>query len=110
MALKDQQKREAGIPVDRMALEVTFLVPNHPTPRMAGLKIGDRIVEVDGRREPMTFRQLHALCQMERQYGDHLPVVILRDGRETRLTLQRPAEPSRPTTEPRPGWMTRPVW
>jgi len=60
-ALNDRQKREAGIPADRMALEVTFLFPNHPTPRKAGLEIGDRIVEVDGRREPMTIRQLHAL-------------------------------------------------
>jgi S1-C subfamily serine protease len=95
MALNDQQKREAGIPVDRMALKVTFLFPNHPTPRKAGLAIGDHIIEVDGRREPMTIRQLHALCQMERQYGDRLPVVILSDGREARLTLELPTEPSR---------------
>jgi hypothetical protein len=32
---------------------------------------------------------------MERQYGDRLSVVILRDGRETRLTLELPTEPSR---------------
>ncbi|MGE3820765.1 MAG: Trx7/PDZ domain-containing (seleno)protein, partial [Isosphaeraceae bacterium] len=95
MALNDQQKREAGIPVDRMALKVTFLFPNHPTPRKAGLEVGDRIIEVDGRREPMNIRQFHTLCQMERRYGDRVPIVVLREGRETRLTLELPTEPSR---------------
>jgi serine protease Do len=88
--LNDAQRRPLGIPAGALALRVTFLFPGHPTPPRAGLRLGDVLVEVDGLRRPMTTRQLHAHCQMNHEYGDSLPAVVLRDGREVRLTLELP--------------------
>jgi serine protease Do len=93
VGLNPAEKRAAQIPAENLALKVTFLFPGHPTPRRAGLSLGDIVVEVDGRREPMTTRQLHAHCQMNHDYGDRLPIVLLRGGRETPLTLELPARP-----------------
>jgi predicted metalloprotease with PDZ domain len=92
--LGDEQRRQAGLPADALALRVTFLFPNHPTPREAELKSGDVVIALDGDRTQRNMRQFHAYCQLERDYGDRVPITILRDGREVQLTLplrDRPA-------------------
>jgi predicted metalloprotease with PDZ domain len=94
VALNDGEKRPLGIPAGALALKVTFLFPGHPTPRRAGLRLGDVLTEVDGLRRPMTTRQLHAYCQMNHEYGDKVPAAVLRDGREVRLTLELPDGPT----------------
>ncbi|MBX6315296.1 MAG: PDZ domain-containing protein [Isosphaeraceae bacterium] len=93
--LNAAEKRAAGLPADALALKLTFLFPQHPTPIGAGLRLGDILVSIDGLRRAMTTRQLHAHCQMQHDYGDTVPVVILRDGREIELTLKLPEKPMR---------------
>jgi serine protease Do len=93
LPLSAAQKEPLGIDAGSMGLKVSFLFPKHPTPPRADLRVGDVVVEVDGRRKGMTTRQLHAYCQMNHAYGDKVPAVVLRDGREVRLTLELPDRP-----------------
>src|SRR5262249_48772438 len=92
--LGDADKRKAGIPADNLALRITVFFGGQDAPKMAGLQIGDVLVEVDGSRRPRTIRQLHTHCQMNHDYGDKLPLVVRRGDREVRLTLELPARPA----------------
>ena len=91
--LDAEQKRARGIGADALAQRVTFLFPGHPTPPRADLRLEDVVIVLDGRREAMTTRQMHAHCQMNHDYGDKLSVTILRGDEEIELTLELPAEP-----------------
>jgi serine protease Do len=91
--LNEEEKRRAGIPAANLALRVNLLFRRQATPIKAGLRLQDVLIEVDGKRQPMTARQLHAHCQMNHTYGDRVPIVILRDGREIKLTLELPEKP-----------------
>ncbi len=90
LPLNEAQKRELGLSAGALALKVSFLFPNHRTPIDAGLKLGDVVIEFDGRRTAMLTRQMQALCQMHHEFGDTVPIVILRDGKEQKLTLRLP--------------------
>jgi predicted metalloprotease with PDZ domain len=92
--LTDAEKRTARIPVDNLALRITFFFPGQETPKQAGLQLGDVIVEVDGSRRPLTTRQLHTHCQMDHTYGDKLPLVVRRGEQELKLTLELPRKPA----------------
>jgi predicted metalloprotease with PDZ domain len=92
--LNDKQKQPLGIAPEALALKVSFLFPNHATPRKADLRLGDILVEIDGKRKVMNTRQLHAYCNMNHAYGDNVPATILRDGQEVKLTLELPNRPN----------------
>jgi hypothetical protein len=91
--LGEAERRKAGIPEGRLALRVTFLFPGHPTPQRAELRLKDVVIAIDGKREARTARQLNGYLQMNRNFGDRVPVVVLRGGREVELTLQLPDRP-----------------
>jgi predicted metalloprotease with PDZ domain len=91
--LGPEERAKLGLPADRLALRVTTFFNNQAAPVQAGLKVGDVIVEFDGRRQPMTALQLHAHLQMNRDYGDRVPLAVLRGGKEVTLTLELPARP-----------------
>jgi len=85
-------EREMGkLAAGAMAVKVTFIWGDHT--RKAGLRTGDVIVEWDGGRSDMTINQLHAHLNLNRNYGDTVDVVVMRDGREHKLRLQLPTGP-----------------
>lgn len=90
------QKRAAEIPEDGLALRVIFLFPNHRTPIRAGLKLKDIVIEFDGERHPMSTRHVHALCQIRHDYGDRVPIVVRRNGKDLSLMLELPDSPPPP--------------
>jgi predicted metalloprotease with PDZ domain len=91
--LNEEEKRKAQIPPGRLALRVSFLFKDHPTPRKAGLQLNDIIIDVEGIKEPLTPRQLHTHCQMNHNYGDQVPITVLRGGKEIKLVLEMPDKP-----------------
>ncbi len=91
MKLKEEQRKKLGIAVDALAVQVTAIYGDHA--RQAALKNGDVVVEFDGHRRDMTIRQVHAHLQLQRNYGEEVVLVVLRDGKEHKLTLQLPKEP-----------------
>jgi len=88
------EKARLNIPADALAIRISFFFKNQPAPLKAGLKINDILVEFDGRRDDLTAKQLHAHLQINRRYGDHVPLVVLRDGKEVKLTLELPERPN----------------
>jgi len=82
------QKRTAGMQPDALGLKVTFLFPGHPTPRQSDVRLGDVLVQLDGKQEKMNTRQMHAYLQMNYNYGDRVPIKVLRKGKEKSLVLQ----------------------
>ena len=86
--LTASQKRSAGMQPDALGLKVTFLVPRHPTPRQSDVRLGDVLVQLDGKREKMNTRQMHAYLQMNHNYGDRVPIKVLRKGKEKSLVLR----------------------
>jgi hypothetical protein len=86
--LSGDQKRKAGLQPDGLALRVTFLFPKHPTPRSSGVRLGDVVIELDGKRDRKNTRQLHSHLQMNRDYGDRVPMTVLRKGVEKELVLR----------------------
>ena len=91
--LNESQKRKAGLQQDSLALRVTFLFPKHPTPRSSDVRLGDVLVELDGKRVQMNTRQLHSHLQMNRNYGDRVPITVLRKGAEKELVLRLRSKP-----------------
>jgi serine protease Do len=93
--LKPEQKQKAGIPEDWLALRVTVFFQGRTEAEKAGLQLGDVLVEVDGIRRPMTARQMHTHFQMNRNYGDEVPLVVRRGGKELKLTMTLPESPAK---------------
>jgi S1-C subfamily serine protease len=85
--LSEPEKQAANLPTDALALKVTFLFPNHPTPKEAGLRLGDVLIELDGRRDAWTTRQMHAYTQINHEFGDKVPAVVQRNGEEHKITF-----------------------
>lgn len=92
--LYDNEKTKLGIPPENLGLRINFFFKNHPSPLKAGLKNNDILIEFDGLRKSLTPRQVHAHLQLNRSYGDKVPIVVLRDGKELKLTLELPEKPT----------------
>ena len=90
--LSVSQKRKAGLKQDALALRVTFLFPKHPTPRSSDVRLGDVLIELDGKRGQMNTRQMHSHLQMNHDYGDRVPISVLRKGAEKELVLRLRSE------------------
>ena len=86
--LSAAQKRNAGIGPEALGLKVTFLFPRHPTPRQSDVRLGDVLVQLGDKREKMNTRQMHAYLQMNHNYGDRVPITVLRQGKKKSLVLQ----------------------
>lgn len=89
--LKDDEKQTAGLSKDDLAVRVTAIFGDHA--RQAGIKNGDIVVEFDGQRTDMTILQLHAHLQLNKEYGDTIPLVVRREGKNQKLTLRLPKSP-----------------
>ena len=93
--LSAQEKRQAGIPDDQLALRVTFFFQGQTAAKRSGLQLNDVIVEVDGNRRLLTTKQLHTHFQMNHNYGDKVPLLVRRGKEELKLVLELPDQPAR---------------
>jgi S1-C subfamily serine protease len=78
--LTEDQKRERGLPADKMALRVSFLFPGEKWVKTRGdLKMNDVIVGIDDRSPPaMTTRQFHTHFRLTFDVGDTATLNVLR--------------------------------
>ena len=88
----DQQRRHLNLGKDDLALRVTFIWGNWT--RQAGIRKGDVVVAIDGKKNDMNVRQLHAHLQLKKDWGDIVSLVIRRGGKELNLIMSLPTSPS----------------
>jgi S1-C subfamily serine protease len=91
--LDDEERTKRGLADDRMAVLVTFIWGEHT--RKAGMKVQDVVVKFDGLTKDMSIGQLHAHLNLNREYGDSVPLTIQRGGKDQELTLALPKERSK---------------
>ena len=90
--LKDEDRRQAGLSPDRMALKIAHVgeYGEHAVAKRAGLQRGDIIVAFDGIDRPMTESQLFDYTLRDKHPGDRVAVTVLRDGMRKTLTYALP--------------------
>jgi serine protease Do len=88
--LSDAERRKAGVSADKMAVLVTFIWGEHA--RRAGIKKDDVVVKFDGLTKDATIAQLHAHLNLNRNYGDRVPMTVRRNGKEEELVMTLPRE------------------
>ncbi len=91
MKLPADEKNKLGVAADALAVKVTFVWADET--RRSGVKVGDVVVEFDGLRGDRNIRQVHAHLNLNRDYGDIIDVVVMRDGKKQELRLQLAKEP-----------------
>jgi hypothetical protein len=81
--LTEDQKKERGLPADRMALRVSFFFPGKQWVKTRGdLEMNDVIVGINGRSLPaMTTRQFHSHFRLTFDLGDTVTLNVLRGSR-----------------------------
>jgi hypothetical protein len=91
--LKDEDRRQAGLLPDRMALKIAHVgeYGEHAVAKRAGLQRGDIIVAFDGIDRPMTESQLFDYTLRQKRLGDRVAVTVLRDGMRKTLTYVLPS-------------------
>jgi hypothetical protein len=80
--LKDEDRRQAELPSDRMALKIAHVGESgeHAIAKRAGLRRGDIIVSFDEIDRRMTESQLLDYTLRQKHRGDRVGVMVLRDG------------------------------
>ncbi len=89
--LNAKQRRGLKLRAANLALKVTYVWGPHT--RRAGIKVGDIIVNLDGQTRDMTIKQLHAHPTLNRNWGDTIPIVLLRNGRNMTVKMTFPKGP-----------------
>ncbi len=89
--LNPSQRKQHGIDGDGLAVEVTFIWGSYT--KQAGVRVKDVIISVDGIRRDMTIRQLHAYCMLNKNFGESVPIVVKRGGKDVKLTIRFPDKP-----------------
>ncbi len=90
--LKPDDRKKLSLGDDSMAVKVTFIWGDYT--KQAGLKVGDTVIGLDGRRDDWRINQLHGHLNLNRNYGDSVPLVVMREGKELTLTMTLPSSPS----------------
>ncbi len=88
--LEGDEREKLGLRPDRMAVCVTFIWGEHT--RKAGIKKDDIVIKFDGLNHDMTIPQLHAHLNLNRNYGDAIPLTVRRGEKEHELLLSLPKE------------------
>lgn len=83
--LTEKERRQLGLAPGMLALQVRW-IPREETKR-AGLRVGDVLISFDGDSRHMTFPQLSARVRLNYEPGSVVPIVVLRDGKQTTLRL-----------------------
>jgi hypothetical protein len=88
----DQERRQASVPPDRMALKVAYVGQHgeHAIAKRAGFERGDVIVSFDGKDAPVTESDLFDYTLRQKHPGDTVAVTVLRNGTRKTLTYTLP--------------------
>ena len=86
------KRRNLNLTNDDLAIRVTFIWGDHA--KRIGLKLNDVVISVDGQSSDMSMRQFHAYLHLNRNWGEKVPLVIVRDGKKLNLTMQLPRKPA----------------
>ncbi|GBD36160.1 hypothetical protein HRbin36_01281 [bacterium HR36] len=89
--LSPEQKRKLGLREDALAIQVQAVFGPHA--QQAGIRNGDIVVEIDGQRQDMTIRQLHAYLHLNRSWGETVTATVLRNGQPVHLKIHLPKVP-----------------
>lgn len=86
------KKKTLGVGESKLAVKVTAIWGQWA--RDAGIKHGDIVIEIDGRKNDMHIKQLQTYLQMKKNWGDTVALTVLRGKRQVTLTMNLPAKPS----------------
>ena len=86
--LSDAQRRNLKIPRGKMGVRINFIWGKWT--RKAGVKQNDVLVELDGKTDDFSIRQVQAYLQMNKEFGDPLDLVVLRGGERVKLKMKLP--------------------
>jgi len=90
--LNANERRRLKLAPGKLALKVTFIWGPHT--RKAGIRVGDVIVRLDGQARDMTIKQLNAHPRLNKAWGDTIPIVLRRKGRELTVRMTFPRQPA----------------
>lgn len=90
VAANRDQRRQLGVTENDLALRVTFLWA--PWIKATGLRNGDFILSINGRKTNMTIRQLQAYLHLNCNWGDRIDLLVRRDGTNIVIPVQFPDE------------------
>ncbi len=87
--LSDAARGQAGLRRDGLALEVEHVgeYGDHALAKQVGFRKGDILVSFDGLRDRRSESDLFAHALQQRRPGEHVTVVVLRDGEEQTFEL-----------------------
>jgi hypothetical protein len=87
--LSDEERQQAGLEPDKLALRAKHVgqYGDHAAAKNAGFRNGDILVQLEGSSALLRETDLLARLINERQPGDKLPAVVLRDGQRIELEL-----------------------
>ena len=85
--LSADEKAALKIAPDELAAKVNGMAPGLPASK-AGLKVGDVVIEVAGQRKGLKALGVQALIRLTYNDGDTVPLVVLRDGKPTKVALK----------------------
>ena len=83
--LSSDEKEELGLATDALALKVRAIYTG--SPKKAGLKVEDVIVEAGGQRKVMTRGEFQIWIKFNYGRGDKLPIKVLRENQEVPIVL-----------------------
>lgn len=87
--LNANQKQQRGIPLDKLALRVSFFFPGPKWAQSRGdLKMGDIILDVDNKQlMAMNTRQFHAYFRLNFNIGDTATLTVLRGDEKVEIKV-----------------------
>jgi hypothetical protein len=96
-ALGAEEKRRLGLDSGALALRIDEITPDwvkrrNTSAREIGLRKGDVIVEVDGKKTAMSESELLRYLLQEKKPGDKVELSYLRDGKTRAVELALPAK------------------
>ena len=87
--LTAEQKQQRNLPVDKLALRVSFFFPGAQwAPTRRDLKMGDIILDVNNKQLPaMNTRQFHAYFRLNFDFGDTATLTVLRGNEKLEIKV-----------------------
>lgn len=84
-------RKQLGLTGRDLAMRVTVVWARWA--KATGVRNGDTIIEFDGQTHSMGPRQLHLYLQLNRNWGDTVPFVVMRGNKRVKLSMTFPTEP-----------------
>ena len=89
--LNEQQRKNLKLGPNQLALRATSIWGDWT--RKAGIKHGDIVVSIDGLNSDMGIKQLQTYLQMNKDWGETVPILVIRKGKRIELSMKLPSAP-----------------